>query len=80
MTDEKKEHIFYCGRDFRGIPQVILVIANDKSQAEEMLDKQRKIDGGFEFDKIRPLQELNIHECNTIIIEPPGDGNTIYPF
>ena len=67
----KGNRVFYCERDFYSTPQILLIVAQDESEAYRILNEQQTKDhyGGI---KLR-LQELNLDRVGISVLEPPGN-------
>jgi len=68
--------VFILPRDFYSNPQVFVIVARDRKEAERILKEQYKEENNPDCP-LKSLKELDLNKPNLLILEPPGDRHLI---
>jgi hypothetical protein len=68
--------IFYLERDFYSNPQVIIVIAKNRQEAETLLSAQLAKENNHR-SSLGKLTELDLFHPELLILEPLGDRHLV---
>lgn len=67
---------YYLNRDFYSNPQVVVVTADSKEQADKLLNKQLAAEN-YPPGNFGDLTELDTTKPGLVILNPPGDRHLI---
>lgn len=68
--------VFYLERDFYSNPQVVVVVAGDKEEANTILNKQLS-EENYPPGNFGELVELDTSKKGLQVINPPGDRHMV---